>query len=156
MRDVDSVCAIVVTYNRVALLGDCLDHLRAQSRPADRVLVVDNASTDDTPQLLAARDDVEVLRLEENGGGAGGVPRGREHAPGGGQAGFWLLDDDTRAEGGCLRALLDGCARAPRPPRVMASVVRWRDGRLHPMNQPWLRMHRRAEFAEGAGAGLAA
>src|SRR2546423_227053 len=60
------------------------------------------------------------------------------------------------AERDCLRALLDGAARAPRAPSVVSSVVRWTDGRLHPMNNPWLRLHHRAEFAEGAGAGLAA
>jgi GT2 family glycosyltransferase len=156
MRAVDSVCAIVVTYNRVELLRSCLDHLAAQSRPPDRVLVVDNASTDETADVLAARDDVEVLRLEVNGGGAGGFAAGLEHAFGDGHDWFWLLDDDTLADAECLRTLLDGVARAPRPPRVMASTVRWRDGRLHPMNAPWMRMHRRGAFAEGAGAGLVA
>ena len=151
-----SVCAIVVTYNRMELLGDCLDRLAAQSRRPDRVLVVDNASTDETPRMLAGRDDVEVLRLEENGGGAGGFARGLEHAFPAGHDWFWLMDDDTMADPECLEALLAGVARAPRPPAVMTSVVRWRDGRLHPMNKPWMRARRRAEFAEAAGAGLIA
>jgi GT2 family glycosyltransferase len=153
---VESVCAIVVTYNRVDLLRRCLDHLVAQSRRPDRILVIDNASTDETADVLAARDDVEVLRLEVNGGGAGGFAAGLEHAHPAGHDWFWLLDDDTLADPECLRTLLEGAARAPQPPRVMASAVRWKDGRLHPMNKPWLRMQRRAEFAEGAGAGLVA
>jgi rhamnopyranosyl-N-acetylglucosaminyl-diphospho-decaprenol beta-1,3/1,4-galactofuranosyltransferase len=151
-----SVCAVVVTYNRAELLSECLDALDAQSRPPDRILVVDNASTDDTPRLLADRGGFDVLTLDSNGGGAGGFARGLEVASRGPHEWFWLLDDDTMAERDCLRALLDGAARAPRPPSVLASVVRWTDGRLHPMNNPWLRLHHRAEFAEGAGAGLAA
>lgn len=41
-----NVTAVVVSYNREQLLGECLDGLAVQTRPADRVIVVDNASTD--------------------------------------------------------------------------------------------------------------
>jgi GT2 family glycosyltransferase len=151
-----SVCAVVVTYNRADLLAECLDRLQAQSAPPERILVVDNASTDGTADLLAARDGIEVLRLEENVGGSGGFSKGLGHAYDGGgtQEWFWLLDDDTFADPDCLAALLDGARRAPAPPSVLSSVVRWRDGRLHPMNQPWLRVRPRARVAEAARAGL--
>ena len=150
------VCAVVVTYNRSELLAECLDRLQAQSTPPERILVVDNASTDGTPELLAGRDGIEVLRLEENVGGSGGFSRGLGHAFGGDgrHEWFWLLDDDTFAKQDCLAALLDGARRAPSPPSVMSSVVRWRDGRLHPMNHPWLRLRPRAHVAEAARAGL--
>ena len=155
MHSLPSVCAVVVTHNRTELLARSLDCLAAQTRPADRILVVDNASTDGTPDLLAARSDVEVLRLPENVGGSGGFRAGVEHAHRGGHDWLWLLDDDTLADPGCLQALLDGAARAPRPPDVMASVVVWKDGTLHPMNRPWLRPSWRAAYAEGAREGLA-
>jgi hypothetical protein len=45
----------MVTKNRRELLGQCLDALAEQTRPADEVLVVDNGSTDGTADLLAAR-----------------------------------------------------------------------------------------------------
>ena len=48
----DQVAAVVVTYNRVDKLGRVLDSILAQSRPVDRLIVIDNASTDSTPQLL--------------------------------------------------------------------------------------------------------
>jgi rhamnopyranosyl-N-acetylglucosaminyl-diphospho-decaprenol beta-1,3/1,4-galactofuranosyltransferase len=149
------VCAVVVTYNRRDLLARCLDHLEQQSRPPERVLVVDNASTDGTAEMLAARDGVEVLRLAENRGGAGGFERGVEHAHAAGYEWIWLLDDDTFAEARCLEALLDGVARAPRRPSVMTSVVRWRDSTLHPMNRPWLRIVPRGRYAQAVAAGLA-
>ena len=150
-----TVCAVVVTYNRPELLARCLDHLRAQSRAPDHVLVVDNASADETAELLAGRDDVEVLRLESNLGSSGGFARGLEHAYAQGHEWLWMLDDDTLPDEDCLGQLLAGAARAPRAPSIMASVVRWQDGRLHPMNRPWLRARARADFAEGAAAGLA-
>ena len=48
----------------------------AQTRPPDHVLVVDNASTDGTAEMLREEfPQVEVLRLPENQGGAGGSTR---------------------------------------------------------------------------------
>ena len=55
-----TVCAVVITHNRRELLGECLDKIRAQTRPPDHVLVVDNASTDGTAEMLAAQSDIEV------------------------------------------------------------------------------------------------
>src|SRR3954454_4454835 len=90
--DAPSVCAVVVTYNRLDLLTRCLEHLEAGSRPPDSILVVDNASTDGTAAMLAERGGVEVLRLAQNGGGAGGFERGLEHAFRQGHDWLWLLD----------------------------------------------------------------
>jgi GT2 family glycosyltransferase len=119
------------------------------------MLVVDNASTDGTDELLARREGVEVLRLPENLGSSGGFARGLQRAFSLGHDWIWLMDDDTFADERCLEALLAGAERAPRPPSLVCSVVRWRDERLHPMNRPWYRMGHRAEFAEAAGSGLA-
>ena len=59
----ERVCAVVVTYNRSALLREALVALGAQTRPVDRILVVDNASTDGTREIVAAEfPDVEILR----------------------------------------------------------------------------------------------
>jgi GT2 family glycosyltransferase len=152
--DSTSVCAVVVTHNRRDLLSTCLNRLEAQTRRPDGILVVDNASTDGTADLLARRAGIEVERLEVNGGGAGGFARGLRVAHEAGYEWIWLLDDDTFAEPTCLEALLDGVRRAPAAPSVVSSVARWRDGRLHPMNGPWLR-NGRAEFARAARARLA-
>lgn len=90
------VCAVVVTYRRPAELARCLDALEAQTVPLDAVLVVDNASGDETAALLAERSaHVEVLTLEENLGGSGGFAAGFRRAF---EAGFdwaWVMDDDA-------------------------------------------------------------
>lgn len=66
---------VVVSWEGAHLLPPCLDSLRAQTLP-HRVVVVDNASTDGTAELLAVRPEVRVVRTERNLGFAGGVQRG--------------------------------------------------------------------------------
>lgn len=46
------ICAVVVTFNRYALLLECLEALLAQSRPLDGIYIVDNCSQDETPKYL--------------------------------------------------------------------------------------------------------
>ncbi len=113
MLNNDRVCAIVVTYNRKALLRDCLDALRRQTRPLDAILVVDNASTDGTRELLT-RDYacLEIMNLPENIGGAGGFRAGMEWACSKGFDWMWLMDDDVEALPEGLERLLEfsGCS----------------------------------------------
>jgi glucosyl-dolichyl phosphate glucuronosyltransferase len=63
------IAVIVATYNRAPLLRDCLAALQVQRyEPGDEVIVVDNASTDETPALIdeaAARFPVPVRRVRE-------------------------------------------------------------------------------------------
>jgi len=47
-----TICAVVVTYNRKKLLLECLEALLKQSRPLNAIYIIDNASTDDTPEIL--------------------------------------------------------------------------------------------------------
>lgn len=152
------MCAVVVTYNRAAMLERCLAALAAQTRPVDTVLVVDNASTDGTAELVSGRfPHAELVRLPQNVGGAGGFHHGLREAHARGFTWAWLMDDDTFAEPGALEALLDGGARVSgRAPLVLASQVRWKDGTLHPMNLPVPRWRAPEEIAAGIADGLVA
>jgi GT2 family glycosyltransferase len=88
----------VVTFNRKALLRGCLRSLERQTRPLDGILVVDNASTDGTAELL--KDEfghLRILTLAENSGGAGGFREGMRWAFEQGFDWVWLLDDDVEA-----------------------------------------------------------
>jgi GT2 family glycosyltransferase len=49
-----SVCVSIVTYNSRRFIGPCLDTLLRQNAPPFEVVVVDNASTDGTPEVLAS------------------------------------------------------------------------------------------------------
>ena len=148
-----TVCAVVVTRDRVRLLEECLAAVGAQTRPPDRVLVVDNASSDGTPEFVArAHPDAELVCLERNEGGAGGFHEGLRRAAAGGWDWLWLMDDDTIPAPDALERLLD----APVPngaPALLASKVVWTDGRIHPMNPPRLDMSDMDEVVRGFAAG---
>jgi glucosyl-dolichyl phosphate glucuronosyltransferase len=65
-----SISIVIATYNRGALLAECLRHLADQPFEADDdVMVVDNGSTDDTPRVIEAarqRFPVRVRHLTES------------------------------------------------------------------------------------------
>lgn len=73
------VNCVIVTYNRLELLKEALAALELQSYPIQKIIVVDNCSTDETPAFLAekAKDNRYVIeRLKENVGGSGDFPMG--------------------------------------------------------------------------------
>lgn len=65
-----TVSVIIATYNRAALLDECLAYLGRQPFAAgDEVIVVDNGSTDDTPTVIErhrARFAASLVHLEEH------------------------------------------------------------------------------------------
>lgn len=102
-----AVCAVVVTRNRKALLETCLRAVRSQTRLPDTILVVDNASTDGTEEMLARTfPDVKVLRLPNNQGGAGGFHEGMKWAFEQGFQWMWVMDDDAIPEVHTLENLM--------------------------------------------------
>jgi rhamnopyranosyl-N-acetylglucosaminyl-diphospho-decaprenol beta-1,3/1,4-galactofuranosyltransferase len=101
------VAAVVVTHNRRDVLARTLRAIQAQTRPPDRLYVVDNASDDGTPDLLrAAFAGVTHIRLAENLGYAGGVAPGIATARDDGFDAFWLFDDDSPPDVDALDVLL--------------------------------------------------
>ena len=143
------IVAVVVTWNRRDLLRESLDAVLGQTLPPVRTVVVDNASTDGTADLLAdayaAGEDgpdgrLEVVHLERNTGGAGGFAAGMERALTCEPDLVWLLDDDTVPTPTAAEALARAWTDYPAPdgerPALVASRVVWTDGRDHPMNTP--------------------
>jgi GT2 family glycosyltransferase len=63
------VAVIIVNYNGGGFLSQALDSLADQTVPPARVIVVDNASSDGSPELVRSRyPSVEVLQLGRNAG----------------------------------------------------------------------------------------
>ena len=56
----DTTCAVVVTYNRKELLIECLESLRKQTKPLNAIYIIDNASTDGTPNLLLEKEFIKL------------------------------------------------------------------------------------------------
>lgn len=71
---------VVVTYNRLALLKECLRQVENQTVPAKRIIVVNNASTDGTAEYLRKYKEkskqYRTITCGENLGGAGGFAKG--------------------------------------------------------------------------------
>lgn len=105
----ETVAIVVVTYNRADLLERMLEGLGRLERAPDAVVVVDNASTDRTPEVLAASGlkGLRVIRSEENLGGAGGFRLGVRTAYEEGFDRIWLMDDDVVPAPDCLTVLMD-------------------------------------------------
>jgi len=75
------VAAVIVTFDRAALLARALRALAAQTRPPEGVVVVDNAGSNDTLKVLA-RDFplVDVVKMDENVGVNAGLAVGMQRA----------------------------------------------------------------------------
>ena len=90
------VAAVVVTYNRKALLRQCLEALQSQTHPVAETIVIDNASSDGTTAMLEQEfPKVMVHRLELNRGGAGGFREGIRRAAERDVDWIWVMDDDA-------------------------------------------------------------
>lgn len=131
----ETIAAVVVTYNRKDLLGQCLNSLLGQSRPLDALYILDNHSTDGAYDALRAGDwiaptegraneivetirpvrvpgssgqrlEVHYVRMPENTGGAGGFHEGMSRAAAAGFEWLWLMDDDLLAAPDALETLV--------------------------------------------------
>ncbi len=100
----EKICAVFVTMNRSATAKECLRRLLLQTRPIHKVIVVNNASTDDTVAMVTSFKEshpefsIDLLDLKENLGNAGGMHLGLEKAFDEGADRAWILDDDSWPE----------------------------------------------------------
>lgn len=97
-----TISVIVVNYNGGEMLADALESLQRQTRPADEIIVVDNASTDGSAAAVPRFPGVELIRSTTNLGFTGGNNLGMTHARGDYIA---LLNSDAVADDGWLAEL---------------------------------------------------
>ena len=91
-----SVSVVISTYNRAHLLPRAIES--AQRAGSDvEIIVVDDCSTDETPELCAKLENIRYVRLESNGGLANG--RNVGIAASGSEFIAFLDDDDLRLPG---------------------------------------------------------
>jgi GT2 family glycosyltransferase len=107
-----SVAVVIVNYNGGDIVELALEALEAQTHKPARTIVVDNASSDGSPDRIEARfPDVELLRLETNAGFAGGNNLGARVA----EDCEWiaLLNPDAFPEPAWLERLVAATAAHP-------------------------------------------
>ena len=137
----NQVAAVVVTYNRLTMLQKCIESLRSQTTPCD-ILVVNNASTDDTAQWLEARQEASILTTRNTGtnlGGAGGFNFGMRWAVEDGYEYLWLMDDDCLPEPDALEKLLEADRLLDGKYGWLSSKALWTDGSECRMNRQKLK-----------------
>lgn len=150
----DATCVVVVNWNGWRDTIVCLDSLLALGASPMRVVVCDNASTDDSVAELqrwlearlpswhqadggcgfmgpAANEgvlSVHLLRLTRNVGYAGGINASIQWAQQRwSPRGFWLLNNDVQAQPGALAALVEAHARTPGAGICGSVLMEWDD-----------------------------
>ena len=107
-----SISVVIITRNRAAWLGEALESLTQQSRPPDEVVVVDNASTDKTAEVVASftpRLNVKYTLESKRG-----IPFARNAGIGRASGDIIaFLDDDCIAHADWLRSLEKPFLRDP-------------------------------------------
>ncbi len=134
MSEVNIIC-VVVTYNRLPLLKECIEALKNQTVPLARIVIVNNHSTDGTDEYLKALVDdslFKIVSLPENTGGAGGFSMGIKEAALDHADWIWLMDDDTKPVPDCLEKMIP-FTKLEKIGFICSKVV-WTDGQPHKMN----------------------
>ncbi len=133
------IAAVVVTYNRLSLLQECIEAIRNQTYLATKILVINNSSTDGTSDWLSKQKDLEVI-TQANNGGSFGFYTGLKVAYQQLHDWVWIMDDDTIPLPNALQNLTininDITNTTKEQVGYISSKVNWIDGNPHIMNLP--------------------
>ena len=116
----------MVNWNRRELLRACLASLRLQTAAECEIIVVDNGSTDGSPEMAGSECGARVIRNERNRGFCAANNQGIAAAGGDFVA---LLNNDAEAEPAWLAALYSACARRPDVGMAASKALVWEDPR---------------------------
>ena len=127
---------VIVTYNRLELLKECIENCIRQTIPFEKIIIVNNCSTDGTDEYLQQyKADMRFVISEqtENLGGAGGFRVGLELA--GKEDLDWVLiiDDDAMI----AEDYIQKCDRVIRryPNVVACSGTVYTDGKIQTIHR---------------------
>ncbi len=106
-----SIC--IATFRRARFIGETLDSILRQLAPGVEVVVVDGASPDDTPAVVASRSAGHPVRYHRepvNSGVDADYDKAVEYASG---EYCWLMTDDDVLVPGAIARVLDAIADDP-------------------------------------------
>ena len=139
------IVAVIVTYNRISLLKECINALLTSSIVPD-ILIVNNASTDGTKEylldLVNKTKDINIFlyNMSTNLNGAGGYNIGIKEAAKMDYDYIWLMDDDTIVNYNSLEKLLEVAYDLNDQFGFLSSKVLWIDGTICKTNVQRLRV----------------
>lgn len=127
------ISVIIPSYNRAHTLSRALDSVLGQTRQADQIIVVDDASSDGTQALLSGYPNVETLVLSHNQGVSAARNAGLEQAR---HEWVALLDSDDEWLAEKLERQVDAIALNPEISIFHTNEIWVRNGkRVNAMNK---------------------
>jgi rhamnopyranosyl-N-acetylglucosaminyl-diphospho-decaprenol beta-1,3/1,4-galactofuranosyltransferase len=121
----ETIASVTIVYNGADVLPRQLRALKRQTRKLDEIVVVNNASSDETALLLKTDfPEVTVLNLQENVGVGGGFAAGLDYAAYQKKYSWiWLFDQDSLPAEDGLESLLKGLHQAGDSPDNIAILA---------------------------------
>lgn len=132
------IYCVVVTYNRLELLKENIAAIKNQTYPIEKIIIVNNNSTDGTYEYLKQFDNspqFSIINLSQNIGGSGGFSTGIKEATLNGSDWIWVMDDDTIPNTAALENLIKHTNLTDNV-GFICSKVEWTDSSPHLMNIP--------------------
>jgi GT2 family glycosyltransferase len=108
------LCIVIPVHNRLQFTRECLDSLERQTLRADKIIIVDDGSTDNTEEVLNEwYPDVDVLHGDGNLFWTASINMGIRHALILGADYVMTLNNDTIASDTFVEKMMEGAKKAP-------------------------------------------
>lgn len=120
------VSILIVTFNSARHIAACMESVRAQDYAPLEIKIVDNASTDRTPEILRSVKNAEVSFNTENRGFAAAQNQAMRSAKG-----EWLLclNPDVVLSTDFVRELVSALSLDAKVGTVCGKLLRWQPGK---------------------------
>ena len=136
------VSAIVLNYNGVHLLPDCLQSLQEQTYKNLEIIVVDNASVDNSRQVAESYEGVRFLQLDRNYGLSVANNKAAQKAEG---EYLFIVNNDVRLDRECIFHLVTEIEKSPDVFAIDPTQYDWEGTKI--INRGW--KFRRTGFFTG-------
>src|SRR4051812_39558360 len=108
------LCIVIPVHNRLRFTRECLDSLENNTVRADKIIIVDDGSTDGTKDVLNQwYPDVDVIRGDGNLFWTAAINLGISHALHLGADMVMTLNNDTIASRTFIEKMMDGARKRP-------------------------------------------
>ncbi|NVE93336.1 glycosyltransferase family 2 protein [Altererythrobacter lutimaris] len=112
---------LMPTFNRAHLIEESIASVTSQMSADDELILIDDGSNDDTPEVLKRVTGDHRIIAQENSGKAVALNRGLSEAQG---KFIWICDDDDLLREGCVR-LMVAAINKPNTDMVFARYTRF-------------------------------